>query len=151
MKRLALLFAVTVLTSSAATKITYDEIPTHVAPFGTVIEHRAFTVTTSDGKTRKGRRLELWADHLSISKGRSYEDLPRDTIKRIEIRQSGRFVHHIVENSSAWALACWFGCSDAVFLLVPPVWAYTAATAPFFLAADGIAFFIPPRVYEITH
>lgn len=28
---------------------------------------------------------------------------------------------------------------------------YPAVTTPFFLAADGIAFFIPPKVYEIVH
>ncbi len=36
-------------------------------------------------------------------------------------------------------------------ILLPPVLAYTAATTPFFLAADGIAFLIPPKVYEIVH
>ena len=37
------------------------------------------------------------------------------------------------------------------FLMLPPVLAYTAATTPFFLAADGIALFIPPKAYEIVH
>jgi hypothetical protein len=36
-------------------------------------------------------------------------------------------------------------------ILGSPWWAYTAVTAPFFLAADGVAFFIPTKVYEIVH
>jgi hypothetical protein len=42
-------------------------------------------------------------------------------------------------------------CAVPTTLVFSPVWAYTLATAPFFLAADGIAFLIPPKVYEITH
>jgi hypothetical protein len=136
----------------AATKITYDEIPNHLGPFGTVLAYRGFTVTTSDGKTHDGRRLRLESDHLRIfHRDNSFEDLPNFQVARIEIRQAGRFFHHIVENSTAWASACMFGCSYAVLLLVPPVEAYTAATAPFYLAADGIAFLVPPKVYEIVH
>lgn len=149
------LFAIALLAAGsclAATKITYDEIPSHLGPFGTVLAYRGFTVTTTDGKTHDGRRLRVESDHLRIfHKDNSFEDLPNFDVTRIEIHQFGRFFHHIVENSTAWAAACMFGCSAAVLLLVPPVEVYTAATAPFFLAADGIAFFIPPKVYDIVH
>jgi hypothetical protein len=32
-----------------------------------------------------------------------------------------------------------------------PLWGYAAVTAPFFLASDGVALLIPPKVYEIMH
>ena len=32
-----------------------------------------------------------------------------------------------------------------------PIWVYAAVTAPFYLAADGVALFIPPKTYVIIH
>ncbi len=144
--------------SVAATRIGYEEIPKHLGPFGTVLAYRGFTVATSDGKTHNGRRLLLGSDHLRIfHRDNSYEDLPNAEVTRIEVRQTGRFFHHVVENAAfvamlplgvalggpAWAIPA--------ILLTPPMLAYAAASAPFFLAADGIAFLIPPKVYEIVH
>lgn len=40
-------------------------------------------------------------------------------------------------------------CRLSLGAFLSPVWAYTAATAPFFLAADAVAFLIPKKVYEI--
>jgi hypothetical protein len=144
-------------TCTAATKISYDEIPKHLGPFGSVVEHRGFTVTTTDGKMHKGRRLEIYSDHLSIYRGKSHEDLPKADVTRIEISQAGRFFHHVVDNAEMvvdlpMAIGSDGGdCAIPLILLTPPVLAYAAATTPFFLAADGIAFFIPPKVYEIVH
>jgi hypothetical protein len=152
-KRFFVLALVTAGTSMAATKICYDEIPKHLGPFGNLLEHRGFTVTTTDGKLHKGRGLEIYSDHLSIYRGKSHEDLPKSEVTRIEISQAGRFFHHVVDNSLAWALVTDDEDVTSIggFLMLPPVLAYTAATTPFFLAADGIAFLIPPKVYEIVH
>jgi hypothetical protein len=45
----------------------------------------------------RGRRLPLEPGHVRIFAKKSFEDLPREQIARIEIRQSWRFAHHIVE------------------------------------------------------
>jgi hypothetical protein len=145
-------------TSMAATKITYDEIPKHLGAFKTVLAYRGFTVTTTDGRTHSGRRLLLESDHLRIfDRDNSFEDLPNFDVTRIEIRQFGRFFHHVVENASFAAViplaAAVGGPALAIpaILLAPPFLAYAAASTPFFLAADGIAFLIPAKVYEIVH
>jgi hypothetical protein len=149
--------------AQAAEKIRFDEIPNRLAPFGTVLAYRAFKVVTLDGKAHEGRRLRLEQDHVRIFENKTYEDLPGEQIARIEIRQTWRFVHHIVEAAefpfAVAALGCGGLVSDSVSSLcvIPvtalfsPAWAYTAVTAPFFLASDGVASLIPPKVYEIVH
>jgi hypothetical protein len=148
------IFAVALLAAStcmAATKITYDEIPKHLGAFGSLLEHRGFTVTTTDGKMHTGRGLEIYSDHLSIHRGKHHEDLPKADVARIEISQAGRFFHHVVEDAQFVKDLADPSESDLTIILVPPALAYAAATTPFFLAADGIAFLIPPKVYEIVH
>ncbi len=142
----------------AATKISYEEIPKHLGSFGTVLAYRGFTVATKDGKTHSGRRLLLESDRLRIfHRDNSFEDLPNAEVTRIEIRQTGRFFHHVVENGCLVLIVPLSvglvgpGAAIPGLLLTPPLVAYAAATTPFFLAADGIAFLIPPKVYEIVH
>jgi hypothetical protein len=109
------------------------------------------------GKTTKARRLEVHSDHLRISHGKINEDLPVSEVTRIEIRQAGRFFHHVAFSASIVALIPLGFAADGgdyalpVILFGPPVLAYAAATTPFYLAADGVAFLIPPKVYEIVH
>ncbi len=148
--------------SQAADKISYDEIQIRLAPFGTELEHRGFTVVTLDGKAHRGRRLLLEPGYVRVFEKKTYEDLPSDQVARIEVRQSWRFIHHIVEAVEfpllAAALTCAAPVSEDVSLvcaipMIPvfsPAWAYAAVTAPFFLASDGIASLIPPKVYEIV-
>ncbi len=148
-------------TIQAAEKILYAEIPLRLAPFGSVLEYRGFTVTTLDGKEHHGRRMALEIDRVRIfHDGAVTEELPSEQISRITIRQSGRFFHHVVEGVivplAVPALACDESphvnlCFIGFGAIFSPLWAYPAATAPFFLAADGIAFLIPPKVYEIVH
>jgi hypothetical protein len=151
-KCLFLLALATAGSSMAATKITYAEILKHVGNLGTV-ERRGVTVTTADGKTHKGRSLEFHSDHLTVSRGKFQENLAASTVTRIEISQAGRFFHHVVEGAQLVGAAANPGpdFSDLTLILLPPLVGYVAASAPFFLAADGIALFIPPKVYEIVH
>lgn len=152
------------VTCQAADKIRYDDIPTRLAPFGSLIAYRGINVITLDGKEHRGRRLRVESDHVRVFYPHSWEDLPSQQISRIEVSQCGRFSHHIVESAVVpllgAALACG-GMSDAgrfspacltsVTVVLSPVWAYTAVTTPFFLASDGVACLIPPKVYEIVH
>lgn len=150
----------------AAEKIRYEEIPHHIARFGTVLEHRGFTVTTIDGKKHAGRTLRLEADHVELLHGAGPgEKVPADQISRIEIRKTGRYSHHITDSAvipiMVGELVCMdgrIGCIVSITVLtlpitavLSPVWAYTAVTAPFYLVADAIAFFLPPKVFEIEH
>jgi hypothetical protein len=151
-------------TCHAAEKFPYEEIPKHLAPFNSVLAYRSFRVVTLDGKTHAGRRLRLEWDHLRVfHRNDTWEDLPSRQIARIEIRQRGRFFHKIVDGADAAlfipalvcgesnSARCMAGTSALLSPLIAPIWAYTAATAPFYLAADGVAFLIPPKVYEIVH
>ena len=147
----------------AAEKLRYEEIPNRIAPFGSVLAYRGFKVITLDRKEYGGRRLRLEADHVRIFRGGDHWDIPSEQIQRIEIRQGGRFSHHIVESAEIPLLAGFLvcierpwepvrvvaGCFIPVTALFSPAWAYTAVTAPIYLASDGIAFLIPPKVYEI--
>lgn len=154
---LTLAIAASMGTGLAATKLPYDEIAKRLAPFDNVVAHRGITVTTNDGKAHQGRRLTIAADHLRIfHRDNSYEDLPKSEVKLIAIRQTGRFFHRVVDNAtfSLFPLVYAFAappCSLPLILLTPPVLAYATVTTPVFLAADGIAFFIPAKVYEIVH
>jgi len=134
----------------AATKITYDEILKHIGQPG-ILDHRGITVTTADGKTHKGRRLEVHSDHLTIRRGKLHEDVPASEVARIEIRQAGRFFHHVAKGVALIAALADPTDNEVAIILVPPVLAYKAAASPCFLVADGIAFLIPPKVYEIVH
>jgi len=137
-------------TGLAAEKIRYEEVPNRLAPFGSVLCYRGFHVTTLDGKKHSGRRLRLESDHVRVFHlDNSFEDLPSEQLSRIEITQTGRFVHHIGESGEIPVAAMEIlGLAGVLFA---PVWAYTLASAPFYLAADGVAFFIPSKVYEIAH
>jgi hypothetical protein len=152
LKCLIVVALATASTSMAATKISYEDIPKHLGVFTTYIEHRGITVITADGKTHKGRRLQFTSDHLTIYRDKFQEDLPKSDVMRIEISQSGRFFHHVVTSAQLIASVADPAYDAAITIIFgPPVLAYAAATTPFFLAADGIAFFIPPKVYEIVH
>jgi hypothetical protein len=149
----------------AADKIRYEEIPQHLAPFGNVLAYRGFTVITADGKQHNGRRLLLETDHLRIfhQGDKSWEDLPSEQVSRIAIFQGGHFFHHLVERAEGplllTSLLCGGieassvspECAIPATALFSPLWVPAAVTAPFVFAADGIAFLIPPKVYEIVH
>ncbi|HEV8145544.1 MAG TPA: hypothetical protein VGP79_04155 [Bryobacteraceae bacterium] len=147
----------------AAEKLRYEEIRQRLAPCDPVLTYRGFTVVTRDGKKYSGRRLRLDPDHVRIFQSKSHQDVPVAQLARIQIRQAWRYVHHI-ENSAMFPLAgaalCGFWdqnwsklnnvCAGIMLTIAtPPALAYTAATAPFFLAADAVAFLIPKKVYEI--
>jgi hypothetical protein len=152
-------------TCEAAEKIRYEEIPNRLGPFDSVLAYRGFRVVTLDGKTHSGRRLRLEWDHVRIfHRNNTWEDLPGKQIARIEISQGGRFFHKIVDGVEAALLipalacsesdstvGCMVGASALLSPLIAPIWAYSAVTAPFYLAADGVAFLVPPKVYEIVH
>ena len=161
----ALLAIMSAGTVQAAERIRYEEIPTHLAPFGRVLEYRGFDVVTIDGKRHSGRQLGFESDHVRVFHlDNSFEDLASGQIAQIEIRQAGRFFHHIVDSARVplgmAGIACGGIFAEPVHLspacLVPvtaifsPFWAYTAVTAPFYLASDGVAFLIPPKIYEIV-
>jgi hypothetical protein len=144
----------------AAEKIRYEDLRKRLGPY--MLAYRGFTVVTLDGKKHRSRSVVLEPDHLSLyAKSRLFEHLPSAQISRIEISQRGRFFHHVV--ASAWwplGLAA-YGCGDEDQPGPPgcrtihtamwsPLWAYTATIAPFCLAADGVAFLIPPKVYEVA-
>jgi hypothetical protein len=143
--------------------VSYQELRNRIAPATHSLAHRSFKITTLDGKDHKGRTLFLATDHARLFHSeQKWEDIASGDIVRLQIAQRGRFLHHITE-SALIPLACgtvWCGgldnpasdlCTLPMSLIFSPVWAYTAASAPFFLAADGIGFLISPKVYEIAH
>jgi hypothetical protein len=144
---------------SAAEKVSYEELRGLIK----TLDHRSFKIRTSDGKNHKGRTVAMGSDHVRLFHfDGQWEDIAGDEVVRLEIGQGGRFSHHIGQSAE---IPLDFGqlfcggiagpvsdiCAVPMTLVFSPVWAYSLATAPFFLAADGIAFLIPPKVYEITH
>lgn len=150
----------------ASEKIGFEQFRDRLGGPGTMLAYRAFTVVTLDGKKHKGRRLRLEPDHVRIfHMDNSWEDLPGIELSRVEIRQARRFSHHISDSAEIPLLAAAMGCGGmsweptpmspwcmaTIVVITSPVWAYTAASAPFILAADTVTLFIPPKVYEIVH
>jgi len=146
-----------------AEKIRWEDLPQRLDP---QIEHRGIAVFTADGQKHSARRMQIEADSITLDYGKGKTEIfPSAEIKRIEIRQTGRFFHKIRESALVPIEAGQFGCAlvnfDSVaechplvfglgLTLTSPVWAYTTASAPFFLAADGIAFFVPPQTFDIV-
>lgn len=123
------------------------------------IDHRSISVTTLDGVKHHTRTLLIAPDHMRLYDSHNrMTRLPREAIARVEIRQIGSHFHHILGNL---AFAEWIaeglpiysdGGSTNVFALVlsTPFWAYTVASMPVFLLADGIALFRPVQVFKIV-
>ncbi len=144
----------------AAEKIRYEDLRKRLGP--DMLSNRGFTLVTLDGKKYRSRSVVLEHGHVRLyAKNRLFEDLPSAQISRIEISQGGRFVKHVVASAGEpLGLAEWGcggedergspGCRTIQTAMWSPLWAYTAVTAPFYLAADGVAFLIPPKVYEIV-
>jgi hypothetical protein len=157
---IALVSAATISAAQAADKIRYEEIFQRIPGSHQILENRSFTVVTIGGERHQGRRLQFLTDHVELFHGDSEERFPSEQIARIEIRQDGRYFHHI-ENSalmpiSGAMLLCGepaddWPCDAIATVVLSPVWAYTAVTAPLYLVADAIAFFLPPKVFEIVH
>jgi hypothetical protein len=158
---LALVSAASIGAAQAADKIRYEDIPQHIASFGTVLYHRGFTVVTTDGKKYESRKLLLEADHVELFLGdRPGEKVPSEQVARIEIRQAGRYFHYVDDGATFPVGIARFSCGapgedwlcDAIVTaLLSPAWAYTAVTAPLYLVADAVAFFLPAKVFEIVH
>jgi hypothetical protein len=157
---IALLAGVSMGAGQAAERIRYQEIFQRVPGSNQILEHNSFTIVTLDGTKHRARRLQLLTDHVELFHGNVWEErLPSEQIARIEIRQSGRYFHY-VEAGAVFpvGLATFlcgaptnWPCHIIVTTLLSPAWAYTAVTAPFFLAADAIGFFLPAKIYEIVH
>jgi hypothetical protein len=146
--------------AQAAEKIRFEDLQYRIAPYGAVLEHRGVKVVTIDGAAHTGRRLRLDPGRICVFSGDHETCLSVERVSRIEVSQGGRFFHHISNSAQIpVALGELFcggmdgtgspGCVATVAAVFSPVWAYTGATAPFYLVADGIAFLIPPKVYEI--
>ena len=147
--------------AQAAENIRYQDLQYRIAPFGGVLDHRGVKVVTIDGAAHTGRKLRLDPGCVCVfglAGGSTCLSVKR--VSRIEVSQGGRFFHHISDSAPIpIALGLLFcggmdgkvspACVVPVTAVFSPVWAYTGATAPFYLVADGIAFLIPPKVYEI--
>ena len=147
----------TSLVAVAADKVRFEDLPNRL----NVMDYRAFTVVTGDGKAHRGKRLRVDADHVSISQGdNTWEELPSDQVSRVEIRQTGRLFRHVVESAvtpfAAGGVACDNAgdasvlCMLSVIASATPYWAYAIVTNPVYLVMDAIGFFMPPTAYEIV-
>jgi hypothetical protein len=88
------------------------------------------------------------------------EDLPSDQISRIEVRKIRRYSENILGAAAAPLVLAIFACADSTHgapcvigytAVFSPIWAYAAVSAPFYLAADGVSLFRPPKVYVLVH
>ncbi|HLM98000.1 MAG TPA: hypothetical protein VK335_01875 [Bryobacteraceae bacterium] len=149
--------------AQAGEKISWDQLADRVASQSTtagVVENRSVAVITIDGRAHHTRKLCIDTEGVKLDHGsRPVEVLLRRDVSRIEIRQRGRYIRRITYNAEmALFVACVGFSADEggggpLALLSPvvsiPFWAYTAASAPVFLAAEGVALFRPARVFEI--
>jgi hypothetical protein len=145
-------------TVQAAEKIRWEDLQQHVGKLG---ELRSVSVVTRDGHKHHSRGLTMTGDHLSLLSRQNIEDVARQDVARVEIRQRKRYYQHIGENVALsvglpvlslieLASNCDAGICIWGFVLAPPLLAYTVASAPVFLAADGIALLIPPKAFDIV-
>jgi len=155
-------------TCRAAEKIRYEELQSRAALHGDSLGHRRFKVTTLDGKVHGGQDFTVEPDRLRILlRDNTWRDLPNAQVSKIEIRKKGGYAHKILEigqlpialpliacegeNRKARCLVTSTVIFSPVVLAFSPVWAYTAATAPFYLAAEGISRLSSPQIFQIVH
>lgn len=140
----------------AAEKVRLDDL--QVRYLGRV-ENRSVKVITRDGRKYQTRRLVILDDGLWLDDGHNkLQALPRHEVGRIEIGRGRYYSRHIAENAGLAEMIAGGGFAGPIdgpaslfaLVLSTPFWAYTAASAPVFLAADGVAFLIPPKVFEIV-
>jgi len=147
----AVLMATGLGSVQAAEKIRWEDLQKHVGKLG---ELRSVNVVTRDGHKHHSRGLTMAGDHLSLLNHQNIEDVARQDVARVEIRQRKRYYRHIRGNVLE-ALMLPFESETALGLalcavVAPPFLAYAVASAPVFLATDGIAFLLPPKVFDIV-
>ncbi len=142
----------------AAEKIHWEDLQQRLYQLG---ELRTVNVVTRDGQKHQAIMLTVAADDLTLYDRENVKDVPRQDVARVEIRQRKRYYRHIGDNvsMSAWlplvalvefaygreAGICIWG-----LLATPPLLAYTIASAPVFLAADGVVYLKPAKTFEVV-
>lgn len=159
-------------TAQAAEKIRWEDLQQRfggnpVCPSGArcdgLVEHRSIDVITRDGSKHHTRRLLIAAGHVRLyDRHNNMEVLSRSDVTRIEIRKRGRYFRRIVDSAvlplDGGLLVCTgFGeqrCDPVMFAatitVMAAVWAYTGASAPVFLVAEGVALFKRPKIFELV-
>jgi hypothetical protein len=116
-------------------------------------------VTMRDGRKYHTWRLLILDDGVWVDDAHNnLQALPRQEVRRIQIGRGRYYSHHIADNAEFAQMiegGGWGGPLDGpaallALIVSTPFWAYTAASAPVFLAADGVAFFTPPKTFEIV-
>jgi hypothetical protein len=147
-------------TAQAAEKIRYEDMSARLAIFGYVIDDRCIKVKSLDGAKHSGTRLYLLPNGaLVLRRDDSLEYVPGEEIARIEVKPCGGSFFGVTLKYALIALEPKILCGDhhsrcvaALYaLLSPETLAFAAASAPVTLAADGVTFLLPPKVYEIVH
>ncbi len=142
----------------AAEKVRWEHLQERVRLLG---ESRSVTVITRDGSRHSAQRMEISFSEIALFDDSKMAAVPRQDVARIEVRQRKRYYRHISENLAASILIPAFSCGGDPFdlnpaicalgiAISPPLWAYTAASAPAFIAADGVAFLKPAKIFEIV-
>ncbi len=80
-----------------AERIRWEDLQQRVYGLG---ECRSVNVFTRDGHKHHSRGLTMTADHLSLLGRHNIEEVARQDILRVEIRQRKRHYQHVGENAS---------------------------------------------------
>ena len=142
----------------AAEKIRWEDLQKRVGQAG---ELRSASTLTRDGQKYHAQKLSLNTDLLTLyTRDKIVKTVPRRDVARVEIRQRKRYYRHIGESlflsvilplaSIADISNCSGGSCIGGLLLTPPLWAYTAVSAPVFLAADAVAFLMPAEKFDLV-
>ena len=170
----AVLLAAGLSSVQAAEKIRWEDLQKRV--FGDL---RSVSVITRDGHRYHSQRVEFGPDHVALyDRGQLVRALWRQEVERVEIRRRKHYSRHIFENvvgplglpilgallplldpepartGSVSAHIGTVGTGAVGFaigaILAPPFFVYGVASAPVFLAADGVAFLMPAKAFEIV-
>src|SRR5258707_644703 len=121
--------------ASAAENLRYEDIPDRIVPFGITLGQRNLTVTTLDSKVYHASLLEFEPEQVGVFT-KSWETIPREQVKRIELGQHRRFRDHAIDYYP--------GPWHPAVLIVPVTLAFFAVAYPICLAIDGLTFLLPP-------
>ncbi len=146
----------------AAEKITWHEFQVGVSD--QLNGRKDIDVFTKDGRKHRAEWLRIEDDSLELyDKDNKMSSLPRASVKRIKVpRNKTSYIPRITRNFQMTmfgvALLCWDSCNAATVTvafvaLAPitvPLGAFTVATAPVYLALQGISSLKPKKAYEIV-
>ena len=156
MKRFALSFLFGTFGSlAAAERVTWDQLR-----FDRTEALRGparITVVTQAGRTVSARKFAFHADRVELwDRTNNAVRVERTEVGEVRVNRRGRYLRRVASIARFPLIAYREACCNpelmtATTAMSGVIWSYSAASAPFYLAAEGVLLVKPVRMFTIVH